>query len=186
MPERPRPAILRLAERLRDDARGSGDAADAIIAELVACAWLLDVRDKRATDGSRRLQNALREFIATADRGGAFRLRPLPSGPEWLDDVRRTAERHFALLQRAKTTSERRRVRELIAAWLTEHVISVVPGVDVAAAEASANLVRKLAAEMPKDAERLARWALIACGVEGTRTNRADAGARQRRRRAKK
>jgi hypothetical protein len=181
----PRAAILRLAQQLHEEARRSDSYADAVIAELVACAWLLDVRRGK---GSRAIEHAARAMLATIDGSHVAERstpRPLPSPTAWWDAMQRFAAQRLEPLQQFQSQTPRRRaaVHALIATAMVEHVIALVPGVEADRDAAVARLLVRLDGRMPKDAAQLARWTLTAAEVPGERTNRADAGGRAKKRR---
>jgi hypothetical protein len=181
----PRAAILRLAQQLHEEARRSDSYADAIVAELVACAWLLDVRRGK---GSRAIEHAARALLATIDGSHVAERstpRPLPSPTSWWDAMQRFAADRLEPIQQFQSETPRRRaaVHALIATAMVEHAIALIPGVEATRDEAVARLLVRLDGRMPKDAAQLARWTLTACEVPGERTNRADAGSRAKRRR---
>jgi hypothetical protein len=179
---RPRPAILRLAQQLDEDARRSGRRTDLEVAALVSRAWLLDVGARGQGTAARQIDGAHAFERATP--------RPQPTPAEWLESVQASASKHFGLLKRADGQRERLVVRRLVASQLTEFVLASVPGLQIGPRcpscheSAATRLLVRLDGEMPVTAVALARWALKACGVAGTRVNEADARTRQRARRA--
>jgi hypothetical protein len=186
----PRPAILRLAEQLRDDARRSGNHADAVVADLVSSAWLLDVRRK----GNRAIEHSTRALLATADGTHVAERstpRSLPAPGVWWEALQRVAAPRRDSLEQVRgaktprrlTPIEQRFARSFVAKAMVEHAIALVPGVETNHDAAVARLLLRLEKRTPKDAAELARWTLTACEVPGTRTNAADAGVRGKKRR---
>jgi hypothetical protein len=201
-PRKPRVAILSLAKELREQAGGSEHLADTLVADLVACAWLLDVRRGRGA-GSRRIAHAARELLTTIDPALASERatpRPLPPPAEWWEQLQRfagdrprggrrippgleEAPTMFGLLEQAKSTEDRRAVRLHVANAMVRFAIATVPGIDATHSEAAGRLALRLALRRPKDTAQLCRWTLTACGVPGRRTNRADGNNRMKKHR---